>query len=172
MRPAVSENGYRDFSAEDVGRLERIALLRRLDLPVARIREVLDGDGTAALCAAAAERRREIAAEGERLALLQVLSQGGDWASIAAQADALERKQTIQRRLLRAFRAGTGSTSACTSAGFWTSPSSGPSSRLRLRPSSIFWIARTSRSRPICKPCWTRRQGAGMRPSNSARLQT
>ena len=108
MRPAVSENGYRDFSAEDVGRLERIALLRRLDLPVARIREVLDGDGTAALCAAAAERRREIAAEGERLALLQVLSQGGDWASIAAQADALERKQTIQRRLLRAFPGGYG----------------------------------------------------------------
>ena len=70
MRPAVSDNGYRDVSAEDVGRLERIALLRRLDLPVARIREVLDGDGAAALCAAAAERRREIAAEGERLALL------------------------------------------------------------------------------------------------------
>ena len=108
MRPAVSENGYRDFSAADVGRLERIALLRRLDLPVARIREVLDGDGAAALCAAAAERRREIAAEGERLALLQALSQGGDWASIAAQADALERKQTIQRRLLRAFPGGYG----------------------------------------------------------------
>ena len=108
VRPAVSENGYRDFSAEDVGRLERIALLRRLDLPVARIRAVLDGDGAAALCAAAAERRREIAAEGERLALLQALSQGGDWASIAAQADALERKQTIQRRLLRAFPGGYG----------------------------------------------------------------
>ena len=108
VRPAVSENGYRDFSAEDVGRLERISLLRRLDLPVARIRAVLDGDGAAALCAAAAERRREIAAEGERLALLQALSQGGDWASIAAQADALERKQTIQRRLLRTFPGGYG----------------------------------------------------------------
>lgn len=108
VRPAVSENGYRDFSAADVGRLEKIALLRRLDLPVARIREVLDGDGAAVLCAAAAERRREIAAEGERLALLQALSQGGDWASIAAQADALERKQTIQRRLLRAFPGGYG----------------------------------------------------------------
>ena len=172
MRPAVSENGYRDFSAEDVGRLEKIALLRRLDLPVARIREVLDGDGAAALCAAAAERRREIAAEGERLALLQALSQGGDWASIAAQADALERKQTIQRRLLRAFPGGYGQCLCLHFGRFLDEPVVRPEQQARLRPSSIFWIARTSRSRPICKPCWTRRQGAGMRPSNSARLQT
>ena len=108
VRPAVSENGYRDFSAADVGRLEKIALLRRLDLPVARIRAVLDGDGAAALCAAAAERRREIAAEGERLALLQALSHGGDWASIAAQADApSDATAKLTARLLELF-AGEG----------------------------------------------------------------
>lgn len=108
LRPAVSPNGYRDFSAADVERLKKIALLRRLDLPVVRIREVLDGDGTAALRAAAAERRQAIAAEEERPALLQGLSQDGDWASAAAKADALERRQTIQRRLLRAFPGGYG----------------------------------------------------------------
>ena len=108
VRPQVSENGYRDFSAADVERLKKIALLRRLDLPVARIREALDGDGAAALRAAAAERSRAIAAEEERLALLRALCRGEDWVSVAAWADVLEKKQTIQQRLLRAFPGGYG----------------------------------------------------------------
>ena len=150
VRPAVSENGYRDFSAEDVGRLEKIALLRRLDLPVARIREVLDGDGAAALCAAAAERRREIAAEGERLALLQALSQGGDWASIAAQADALERKQTIQRRLLRAFPGGYGQYLCLHFGRFLDEPVVGPEQQAAFAAVVDFLDCKNRYPSPIC----------------------
>lgn len=34
--PKILENGYRDFSGEDVERLKKIATLRRLGLPVGR----------------------------------------------------------------------------------------------------------------------------------------
>lgn len=36
-------NGYREYSDEDVARLRRIKLLRRLDVPLAEIRQMLDG---------------------------------------------------------------------------------------------------------------------------------
>lgn len=38
LRPARRANGYRDYSAEDAAALEKIALLRRLGMPVETIR--------------------------------------------------------------------------------------------------------------------------------------
>ncbi len=40
LRPARRANGYRDYSAEDAAALEKIALLRRLGMPVETIRQV------------------------------------------------------------------------------------------------------------------------------------
>ena len=36
-------NGYRSYSQADVERLRRIKLLRKLDVPLAEIREMLEG---------------------------------------------------------------------------------------------------------------------------------
>ncbi len=41
-------NGYRSYSQEDVERLRRIKLLRKLDVPLAEIREMLEGGCTLA----------------------------------------------------------------------------------------------------------------------------
>ena len=41
-------NGYRSYSAADVERLRRIKLLRKLDVPLAEIREMLEGQSTLA----------------------------------------------------------------------------------------------------------------------------
>ena len=41
-------NGYRSYSAADVERLRRIKLLRKLDVPLAEIREMLEGQKTLA----------------------------------------------------------------------------------------------------------------------------
>lgn len=41
-------NGYRSYSQEDVERLRRIKLLRKLDVPLAEIRQMLNGDCTLA----------------------------------------------------------------------------------------------------------------------------
>ena len=39
-------NGYRSYSQADVERLRRIKLLRKLDVPLAEIREMLEGQRT------------------------------------------------------------------------------------------------------------------------------
>ena len=41
-------NGYRSYSQADVERLRRIKLLRKLDVPLAEIREMLEGQRTLA----------------------------------------------------------------------------------------------------------------------------
>lgn len=39
-----SENGYRDYREEDIARLRQIKLLRKLDVPLAEIKAMLDGN--------------------------------------------------------------------------------------------------------------------------------
>lgn len=44
LRPArTAGNGYRDYSEADVAQLQRIKLLRKLDVPLADIQQMLDG---------------------------------------------------------------------------------------------------------------------------------
>ena len=44
------QNDYRDYSLEDVHRLERIKLLRKLSVPIEEIRLLLDGKGSFKSC--------------------------------------------------------------------------------------------------------------------------
>ena len=57
ISPETTEGGYRDFSQEDVGRLQKIALLRELGMSVEDIRQVLCSDSPARLLAAAARKQ-------------------------------------------------------------------------------------------------------------------
>lgn len=43
LSPHRSENGYRDYSGEDITRLKTIVILRKLGLPVQTIADILDG---------------------------------------------------------------------------------------------------------------------------------
>lgn len=103
VQPMVLENGYRDFSAADVERLKKVAVLRRLGLPVQSIREVLDGQGRAALSKAAERKGLEIEADKARLALVRQLAATQDWTQTVAQLESLEQSQTILQRLLDVF---------------------------------------------------------------------
>lgn len=56
IHPAVSENGYRSFSEEDVQRLLRIGVLRALGLSVPAIDRALRGEADAVRHAAGQDR--------------------------------------------------------------------------------------------------------------------
>ena len=58
-------NGYREYSEQDVARLRRIKLLRRLDVPRAEIRQMLDGQ----LSLAEGMRRHEAELEQRQVTL-------------------------------------------------------------------------------------------------------
>lgn len=48
LQPRRTPNGYRDYGEAEVERLRRIKLLRKLDVPLAEIRPMLDGQRTVA----------------------------------------------------------------------------------------------------------------------------
>ena len=103
VQPKTLENGYRNFSAADIERLKKIAILRRLGLSVQSIKEVLDGGGQTALYKVSERKRIEIKAEETKQALVQQLAEKQDWEYTNAQLEVLEKSQTILQRLLNVF---------------------------------------------------------------------
>ncbi len=103
VQPEILENGYRNFSVDDIERLKKIAILRRLGLPVQSIKEVLDGKGQAILYKVSESKRLEIEAEKLKQALVQQLAEKQDWGYINSQLEVLEKSQTILQRMLNVF---------------------------------------------------------------------
>lgn len=103
IRPQVLENGYRDYTQEDVERLNRIAVLRKLGLSTHEIRTALEGEVVEALTDLLSRQELEAEALLNRRALAQQLAQGQDWENARRQLEAIERRQTILERLLDAF---------------------------------------------------------------------
>ena len=103
VRPQVLENGYRDFSQQDVELLKKVAILRRLGLSVQTIRTVFLQDPQTALQQVTQQKAAHLAVEQEQLSLLRCLADTQDWDTIRQQLDIAEKKQAILFRLLNAF---------------------------------------------------------------------
>ena len=103
VQPELLENGYRSFSVDDVERLKKIAILRRLGLSVQSIKEVLYGKGQVTLYKVSESKRLEMEAEKAKQALVQQLAEKQDWEYINIQLEVLEKSQTILQRMLNVF---------------------------------------------------------------------
>ena len=119
IAPRRLENGYADFSEADCKTLERIALLRRLDLPISEIRIILAG-GSAET--ALNRLKNRIEREQTALRLLRGFSQTRDYAALKKALTAEERKRTIAERLESAFPGGFGRVVALMFAPYLTQP--------------------------------------------------
>ena len=101
--PEVLENGYRDYAEEDVERLRRIGILRRLGLGMEEIGEILrDGSGEA-LRRAALRWELQIRRNARRGALLWGLNHGRTYEEVEGELRALEMEEEIGERLIAAF---------------------------------------------------------------------
>ena len=119
IAPRRLENGYADFSEADCETLERIALLRRLDLPLCEIRVLLAGGSAEA---ALNRLGKPIARDHAALRLLSGLSETRDDASLTRALTAEEQKRTIAERLESAFPGGFGRVVALMFAPYLTQP--------------------------------------------------
>ena len=119
VAPRRLENGYADFSEADCETLERIALLRRLDLPLCEIRVLLAGGSAEA---ALNRLGKQIAREQAALRLLSGFSETRDYASLKRALTAEEQKRTIAERLESAFPGGFGRVVALMFAPYLTQP--------------------------------------------------
>lgn len=101
VAPKILDNGYRDFSEEDVQRLQKIAILRTLGLSVEDIRQVLAGSTT--LGKISARQGLEADVQREKQKLLQLLAETGDWQSAFIQTERLNKQLSVLTRLLDKF---------------------------------------------------------------------
>lgn len=100
VHPRVDTNGYRAYTPEDVERLSRIGVLRRCGLSASEIQSALDGGD---LAACARQKRDALREAEERLSVLDVLAQSGDWAQAQRQLNALTGRQSILERMEGCF---------------------------------------------------------------------
>ena len=109
VAPSVQENGYRDFSDEDVERLKKISVLRGLGISTAEIQRILlEKDSKEAFLKGALQeisdrKRMEMDIMQERQQLLQELAKTQDWACVQEKLQQLQNKQSVLERLKNAF---------------------------------------------------------------------
>lgn len=101
--PTVQNNGYRDFSDEDITILKKISVLRNLGLSVSDIRNVLSGNITMALDEVYHRKTLQMSILQEKQKLIQELASTHDWRKIQDRLQQLQKRQTISERLMNAF---------------------------------------------------------------------
>ena len=101
--PAILENGYRDFSPNDVERLKQISVLRKLGISGEEIKTVLSDESGNALHRLSVQKELSLKREQAKKALLEQLSGGKSYADISAELQTIETSKTITEKLLEAF---------------------------------------------------------------------
>lgn len=103
ITPVVMENGYRQFSDDDVIRLKKIAILRGLGLSVAEIRTTLEKGDMSPLNDILGRKEYEIEDLQAKQELIRQLSQQQDWNTVGRRLEALQQKQSVLNRILDTF---------------------------------------------------------------------
>ncbi|MCL1964980.1 MAG: MerR family transcriptional regulator [Firmicutes bacterium] len=101
--PAILENGYRDFNQNDVERLTKISLFRKLGLSVEEIKTVLADETGESLQKIAIHKELRAQREQANRTVLNKLCRGQNCSEIIADLEAIDLKTTIAEKLLEAF---------------------------------------------------------------------
>ena len=102
ISPAITENGYRNFSESDIALLKKIAVLRGLGLAVSEVQMVLDNE-EGVLLKVSQKKEMELSELQEKKNLIEKLAQDNNWDNARVQLETLEQKQSILQRLLSKF---------------------------------------------------------------------
>ena len=103
LDPQFTENGYRDFTEEDVACLKKISLLRTLGVSVNEIREILNEKDSTVFQRVIEEQEAALQRRKEQNELLKELAASRDWNAVQHKAAAAESRQSVTERLTKAF---------------------------------------------------------------------
>lgn len=99
IKPEVKENGYREYSMEQVEALRHIALLRNLDVPLDEIKSLLQTkEGRGNLLR---ERQIEMDRQQRKTILLEEYAQNGPTQALRQKVEALIQEESLAQRFLR-----------------------------------------------------------------------
>lgn len=101
--PKVLNNGYRDFSENDVECLKRISVFRKLGLGIEEIKAVLSDESGSVLQKLSVQKELSLQREQAKKTILDKITSGKSYAEINAALEAIDQKSTIAERLLDTF---------------------------------------------------------------------
>lgn len=101
--PRMLDNGYRDFNENDVECLKKISVLRKLNLSIDDIKEVLKDETGDALKKIALQYELKLQRENLKNTLLHKLSSGKSYSEVSDELLTIEKNATITEKLLDVF---------------------------------------------------------------------
>jgi len=103
ISPSFLENGYRNFSDDEVERLKKISVLRKLGVSADDIKAVLSDKSGRELQTLAVKKELDIQREQAKKSILEKLAGGKSYSEISTELQAVEGSKTITEKLLDAF---------------------------------------------------------------------
>ena len=103
ITPAVLENGYREFSVQDIEKLQKISALRKLGLNVNDIQSVLADTSGETMQQLSARLELTLQAEQAKQDILRKLCAGASYTQIQNALETIEKRMAVAQRILHAF---------------------------------------------------------------------
>ena len=104
VTPITKENGYREFTDNDLEHLKSIALLRKLDLTTDEIKQVMESkDRKAVLMRIKKVKQIQVKTKQAKIDLIEQFISGQNIAELQEKMNLLDQQATIKEKLLIAF---------------------------------------------------------------------
>lgn len=103
ITPFVLENGYREFSQNDIEVLNKISILRKLGISTAEIKIVLNDETGDSLQEISIQKELDLKKDQKKKEILNKLSSGASYSEIRIELQSIEDSATITEKLLDAF---------------------------------------------------------------------
>lgn len=102
INPAKAENGYRDYSEEDLQILTKVSLYRKAGLTISEIEKILSS-GTGSLSAILRKKQYKLEIEEKRKNIIELIVKGTENEVINEKLNIIEKEETIYNKLERTF---------------------------------------------------------------------
>lgn len=103
ISPSILENGYRNYNAQDIEKLNKISVLRKLDISTEEIHYILNDTTNSGLQAVSVKKELDYKRDMLKKSILQKLSQGTSYDEIRIELQSVEQSRNITDKLLDAF---------------------------------------------------------------------
>lgn len=103
IKPKRDENNYRIYSEEDVERLSKIYIYRKLGCSLDQIKEFFESESNSSLAEIIRGRQIESQLENVRVEALELLLKDVKIDEVKEQLDFIDRQETIYSKLMRVF---------------------------------------------------------------------
>lgn len=103
ISPSVLENGYRVYSMQDIEALQKISVLRKLDISTEEIRNIFNDTTNSTLQAISVKKELYYQQDMIKKSILQNLIEGKSYGGINAELLSVEQAKNIIDKLLEAF---------------------------------------------------------------------